>query len=184
MYKISESYQVMCPLKPQLNVFNTNGLVNAPDHKVVYGEKYMGFTYPNDGRMRDQRGLLLVLDKPSQIGAVDMDDTFDMNNSRYGGVYESYNNINNGQITYYADSSVSQPFFNPVYTISSNVDKNIFIDPMDSHKPEYVKVPISTTLNNISNDQFTRDQLFFREDIMSKQQSLNNRKSWVNINEF
>jgi hypothetical protein len=132
--------------------------------------------------MKDQRGLSLILDKPAQIGAVDMDSTLYIDNSGYGGFYNGYGDMNNGQITYYADSSVSQPFFNPVYTISSNISKNILIDPMDSYKPYYSKNPTTSTLHNISNDQFTRDQLSFREDIMSRQQNLYNKTSWVNNN--
>jgi hypothetical protein len=60
------------------------------------------------------------------------------------------------------------------------VDKTIRIDPMDSVKPEYIKTPVTSTLHHVSRDQQTRDALFFREDLMSRQQNLYNRTSWTN----
>jgi hypothetical protein len=90
-----------------------------------------------------------------------------------------YDDIKNGQITYYTDSSTDQPFYAPVYTLSSTVDKVIRKDPMDSVKPEYIRTPITSTMNSVSRDQFTKDALSHREDIMSLQQNLYNRTKWT-----
>jgi hypothetical protein len=85
----------------------------------------------------------------------------------------------NGNIAYYADASVSQPFYDPVYTLSSTVTKRVLLDPMTNPKPDYSK-RVDSTLNSVVNDQFARDQLSFREDLMSRQQNLYNRTSWTN----
>ena len=129
--------------------------------------------------MVDARGMRLELDQPAKIGAVDMDDVYKVNNKGYGGVYKTYSDINNGNIAYYVDQSVSQPFFNPVYTLSSNVEKNILLDPMNNPKPDYNKT-VQSTLYGVVNDQYARDQLSFREELMSRQQNLYNRTSWTN----
>ena len=169
--------------KQRISVFNNIGLTQVPGFKEVRTwDGRTGYTYPNDARLRDQRGMELILDKPAQSGEVDMDSTVYINNQGYGGVYNSYCDINNGQITYYADSSTSQPFLEPVYTLTSNVEQSILIDPMDSYKPQYRKIPVTTTFNSVSRDQATRDQLMFREDLMSRQQSLYNRtRIFVNL---
>jgi hypothetical protein len=77
------------------------------------------------------------------------------------------------------DSAVSQPFFDPVYTLSSTVTKQVLTDPMTNPKPDYSKT-VGQTLRGVVNDQYARDQLSFREELMSRQQNLYNRTSWTN----
>ena len=87
--------------------------------------------------------------------------------------------MNNAQITYYVDPSISQPFFNPVYSLSSQVDKAIFVDPMNSCYPEYKKTVITSSFNNLPVDQKTKDTLFYREDLMSRQQGGHLKSNWT-----
>jgi hypothetical protein len=185
IYNISDTYEVMNSKPAQLGFLNKIGLRNAPNYTIVKNEVLRdccGYQYPNDGRMKDARGMEITLDRPAQIGWVGMDETLNIDNSNYRNFYDNYEQMNNAQISYYVDKSISHPFFGPVYALSSTVDKTIFVDPMGSHKPTYFKNPISSSLNNVSADQATRDQLSFRDDIMSKQQGLYNRTSWVNLN--
>ncbi len=182
LYKISTYYEPMPEYEQKIKFQSQLGLTPMPDYKIVdnpVGGK--GIFYPSDGRVVDAvRDIKMVLDKPAEVGSVDMDLVRTFDNSNYGSVYRTYSDIKNGQIAYYVDPSVSQPFIAPVYTISSYVDKTIFKDPMDSIKPEYIKTPVTSTLYSDSDYQDTRDALSFREDLMSKQQSLYNRTSWVN----
>ncbi len=181
-YKVNNLYDPMNERRQNINFLNKIGLNQMPDYKIVNnGNGGKGVFYPSDGRVIDSvRDMKTILDKPAETGSVDMNLVYKFNNRNYGGPYKTYSNINNGQISYYVDSSISQPFFSPVYTLSSNVDKTIFKDPMDSVKPQYYKNPVTSTMHHVSDDQFTRDQLFFREDLMSRQQNLYNRTSWVN----
>jgi hypothetical protein len=154
---------------------------NKPSDPWDVKKNEKGYYYVYDGRVVDApRSIRMTLDKPAMVGAVDMSQVADFDNSNYGGVYKSYSDIKNGQIAYYVNQDISQPFFNPVYTLSSYVDKTIRMDPMDSPKPEYIKTPINSTLHSVSKDQATRDELSFREDLMSRQQNLYNRTSWTN----
>jgi len=182
LYKISNNYDPMYEEKQKVMFQNSLGLTQMPDYKIRQnGIGGKGFFYPSDGRVVDAvRDIKTILDKPAETGSVDMDLVGTFDNSNYGAKYNTYSDIRNGQIAYYVDPSISQPFFAPVYTLSSYVDKVIFKDPMDSVKPEYIKTPITSTSYVSSNDQATRDQLSFREDLMSKQQSLYNRTSWTN----
>jgi len=185
LYRVGNSYQVMderAKTSDTIHFISKMGLYPMQDYKVVdnpIGGK--GYYYVQDGRVVDSaRNIRMVLDKPAEVGAVDMDQVSNFDNSNYGSVYKSYSDIKNGQISYYINNDVAQPFISPVYTLSSYVDKTIRIDPMDSPKPEYIKTPISSTLYSVSKDQSTRDQLSFREDLMSRQQNLYNRTSWTN----
>jgi hypothetical protein len=182
LYKVNEYYEPMPEYKRDAKFISQLGLTPMPDFKIVdnsIGGK--GVYYPSDGRIVEAvRDIKTILDKPAETGSVNMDLVSTFDNSNYGAVYRTYSDIKNGQISYYVDPSVSQPFIAPVYTLSSYVDKTIFKDPMDSIKPEYIKRPLTSTLYSSSSLQDTRDALSFREDIMSKQQNLYNRTSWVN----
>lgn len=184
LYNISSSYRVMeerDKSDERLHFINPLGLYAMPDYKIAPNPiGGSGYHYVQDGRVVDApRGIRMVLDQPAKVGAVDMDQVSTFDNRNYGGRYQTYSDIKNGQIAYYINEDIAQPFFNPVYTVSSYVDKTIRVDPMNSVKPEYVRTPISSTMHSVSKDQSTRDALSFREDLMSRQQNLYNRTSWT-----
>ena len=168
-YDIRNDYRVMNWQDATRNDLNHDGLVMSKD---TYATKTLGFVYPNDGRMKDMRSIETVLDRPSTVGfdgAVSK--TFNINNKAYkDGVYKNYTKMNNAQITYYIDDSIAQPFPNPIYSLSSYVDKSIFCDPMNSCYPQYFKTALTSSFNNMPVDQKTKDDIFWREDLTSRQQ--------------
>ena len=177
---ISKQYQPMNRQSQNTTFLNRLGLTPMTDytkHTDAYGNDT--YSYGSDSRMVDARGMRLELDQPAKVGAVHMDDVYKIDNSGYGGVYQTYSAMNNGNIAYYVDSAVSQPFFDPVYTLSSTVTKQVLTDPMTNPKPDYSKT-VGQTLRSVVNDQYARDQLSFREELMSRQQNLYNRTSWTN----
>lgn len=173
---INNKYKIMNDEQQKDTFLNRLGLTPMTDYHI---QKDGTIFYGWDSRVVDCRGMRLNLDSPAKIGAVDMDNVYKIDNSNYGGIYKNYSDINNGNIAYYVDQSISQPFFNPVYTLSSNVEKSILLDPMTNPKPYYSK-NINSSLNSIVDDQYARDQLTFREELMSRQQNLYNKTSWTN----
>lgn len=188
-YPLNSSYKPMnwhSQTRSNLNQdglqISKNTLINSENGETITDDSpCIGFTYKPDARTKDPyRGLQTILDQPSKVGFDgSVSDTFDIKNSKYGGIYKNYPAIQNGQITYYIDESISQPFFNPVYSLTSYVDKTIFVDPMGSHKMYYNKIPVTSSFNNMKVDQATKDEIFHREDITSRQQSLWNRSNWT-----
>lgn len=176
---ISKTLNPMNRQNQNVEFINRLGLTPMMDYHLKENNGKETYVYGWDSRMVDARGMRLELDQPAKVGAVNMDDVYKIDNSGYGGVYKNYMEMNNGQIAYYVDQSVSQPFFDPVYTLTSTVDKEILLDPMTNPKPDYSK-SVNSTLNSVVNDQYARDQLSFREEIMSRQQNLYNRTSWTN----
>jgi len=176
---ISKNLQPMNRQPQDIEFINRLGLTPMTDYHLKKSGGEETYVYGWDSRMVDARGMRLELDQPAKVGAVDMDDVYKIDNSGYGGVYADYTKMNNGQIAYYVDKSISQPFFDPVYTLTSTVDKQILLDPMTNPKPDYSK-SVNSTLNSVVNDQYARDQLSFREELMSRQQNLYNRTSWTN----
>ena len=177
---ISKQYQPMSRQSQNVSFLNRLGLTPMMEY-TKHTDKYGNdtYSYGSDSRMVDARGMRLQLDQPAKVGAVHMDDVYKIDNSGYGGVYQTYSAMNNGNVAYYVDSAVSQPFFDPVYTLSSTVTKQVLTDPMTNPKPDYSKT-VGQTLRSVVNDQYARDQLSFREELMSRQQNLYNRTSWTN----
>lgn len=176
---ISQTLQPMNRQPQDVSFLNRLGLTPMTDYHLKQKDGKETYVYGWDSRMVDARGMRLELDQPAKVGAVNMDDVYKIDNSGYGGVYSDYTAINNGQIAYYVDKSISQPFFDPVYTLTSTVDKQILLDPMNNPKPDYSK-SVNSSLHSVVKDQSSRDQLSFREELMSRQQNLYNRSSWTN----
>jgi hypothetical protein len=135
------------------------------------------YTTPYDGRLIDpRRNITIVLDRPPLEGQVNMNDVYQDKLLNYGKNYSSYSDIHSGQILYYIDKTISDPYYNPNFVIRSEVEHVLFQDPMGAIKPQYYRRPFTNTFNNLSNDQQTRDTLFFREDIMARQQAKYNQQ--------
>lgn len=94
------------------------------------------------------------------------------------GVYRGYTDIHGGQISYYNDDYLEQVYFSPLFQLESRVKPEIFIDPMGSIKPQYIRDPI-TNSKYISDYSFDQDQISFREDIMASQMRIPNQQDFL-----
>lgn len=147
-----------------------------------------------DSRLFDlARAQWLKLDRPpldgeAAVGNVKKDEIYSTLFGNYGKKYCNYNSINAGQIQYYIDSSIEDAYFNPIFTERANVEHVIFVDPMESVKPQYNRTPIfqySISDHRGEGDSYTADSLWFREDIMSRQmRKMNQQKYSARYSEF
>lgn len=78
--------------------------------------------------------------------------------------YDSYANVDIGDLTYYVDPTNQTPYLPEVYTIPSEIIPVAYQDPIARIRWEYVKIP---TKCPVSPYQETQDLLNYREDIMS-----------------
>jgi hypothetical protein len=181
IYNAYQQPALVEPPRSRKNYNNDFGLTESPgffEEQSACGGK--GYWAAFDARLIDSfRGEKTILDRPSLQGSIPLNSIYDKKYENYGKNYTNYRSINAGQIQYYNDKSIGDPFFQPVYTIRSGTVARVFKDPMDSLKPYYDKIPDQKTLHNLSDDQQTRDTLSFREDIMSKQSSLMNRMKYT-----
>ena len=132
-------------------------------------------------------GQYLLLDKPPINGAVNMADVYTKKNDYKTGYYDNYYKVKSGQILYYIDGDIKDPLFEPLYDNKAEVTGYVYRDPMNGLKPYYYREPVIKTdvyLTNSNNpDQYNqltwiRDSQESREDIMSKQMDLTNRKKY------
>lgn len=181
----TRNYNSMSYQPRKTTFINHIGLTVQPEFVKSNQNGKTQFFYPDDSRTKDPfRGLETQLDKPSYVGCIDQNKTgVELDNSAYKySSYDGYGDINNSQIAYYIDPSISQPYNSSVYTIPGTTKKHMLVDPMGANKPQYKKIPYSTTLNAVSNYQTTRDILSHREGLMALQSRKRDQQSYVYFN--
>jgi hypothetical protein len=111
---------------------------------------------------------------------------YDKTLDNYGQNYKSYADINAGQIVYYIDKSIEDPFYKPNYVISSKTTAYLDKDPMDAIQTYYVREPlkndnpIGPTRNNYEGClSWIEDTMKHREDIMALQSDIYTRTNWA-----
>jgi hypothetical protein len=131
-------------------------------------------------------GQVLALDRPPIDSTVCLDDLNNENLKEYGKNYNTYSDINAGQIEYYIDKSRSDPFFNPLFTIPSKSIGKVYKDPMGSMKPQYNRHSlVCNSMLDTTNDNYSgglswiQDSTSHREDLLSLQMRKRNEQRWM-----
>jgi hypothetical protein len=141
----------------------------------------------NDPRLIDSpRADMLLLDTPPIDSNLKLNTIYtDKNLDTYSKKYNTYTDINTGQIMYYIDESIANPFFNPNFVTSSYAESKMYKDPMGAYKPRYERYPITyndpiTTDNQNYNYTLAwmQDTTSYREDIMAKQMRKRMEQRW------
>lgn len=134
------------------------------------------------------RAQRLILDRPNYtgslpVGDVEHDQIYTKELQNYGKGYTSVMDINAGNIQYYVDTSISSPYFEPLYTTPSEVTFVNVQDPMGVVKPEYNRNSFARygwdSCNQDACDSFTHDTLEFRQELSEKQSRKRNQSDWV-----
>lgn len=127
----------------------------------------------------------LTFDRPPLESKVPLSEVYDKKLQGYGQGYETYKDINAGNILYYTDKSIEDPYFNPLFSQPARVGTVVYKDPMGAMKPEYPRIVEQTKL--IGDDQcdnkgfclsWMRDSQQHREDILASQMAKRNQQRW------
>lgn len=137
--------------------------------------------------IRQPSNTFLSLDRPAYDGNYGKIKLSDINTNKCltdsNTNYKTYSDIDLGQITYYIDKSIEDPYFEPNFINNTQITGEIFKDPMDSLKPQYIRQPrIYNPLKKKDKFQgnlsYIEDTLEHREDIMSLQMRKQNQQKW------
>jgi hypothetical protein len=136
------------------------------------------------------RGMKMTLDCPPLDGSVYSPYINSSKFDNYRKFYDSYKDIQGGDITYYVDNSIKDAYFNPVYNNKAFITKEIYTDPMNKTYTEFNRQPlydqqrncgfqcVKLNQNCLSSIADTSEQ---REDIMSFQmRTINNDRYFPN----
>jgi hypothetical protein len=142
----------MCPFnngcKDTVNYsyLNQRGVKPSPFFVEKEGDflkKTFASTVP-DGRLADiGRGFFTqTLDsKPVQVYYNLINDNISQSQelNTYGLGYKSYETVSGGQVQYYIDKEISDPFIRPVYGMQSKAEGVTWTDPMSARKVQFNK---------------------------------------------
>jgi hypothetical protein len=129
----------------------------------------------------------LTLDRPPITGEMKLKDLLhDPVLDKFGQGYKDYTDINAGQILYYNDKSIEDPFFTPNFVTSATTEGVLYQDPMGAMKPQYYRKPL--TDNNPMGPErseyegclsWMQDSLTHRQDLLSKQMLKRNQQRYT-----
>jgi len=172
--KYSKSFQ---PIESDLNK-NCNAVCKIKCNNIQYKSR--------DPRLYDEgHAQWTTLNSPPIDGNVRLKNVYNKNLENYGQKYKGYSDINSGQVLYYIDKEIAEPFFNPLFSYRSTYSKNIYKDPMDNIKPEYIRqVPYKNptvqkcAITNPYCLSWINDSTQFREDLLTTQMAKRNQQKY------
>ena len=150
-------------------------LVESTDfEKKTSNDGITGFTSMDPRTFNSPRSEYLYLNRPPLYvkNTQPLNDIYGESNNVKTGYYNSYKDIKGGGLIYYTDLDNDLPYTSPNFQIQSFNRPSVLKDPMDSTKTYYIRVPIPSEKQEISEYSFDRDQMEFREDLISKQQDV------------
>jgi hypothetical protein len=196
-YELENNRSFLCEITPQYksgyHYINPGVLANdtqAADFDEVTCPLNQGCekTYVSpDPRLIDVlRNFTMTLDRPPLDSSIPLKDINTNESLRgYGQNYKTYSDINAGQIYYYIDKSIEDPFYSPNFTIPAQTTGVVYKDPMGAMKPEYTRDPLTKrdclntkNTNYIGGLSWMEDSTEHREDILSKQMNRQNREKY------
>lgn len=141
----------------------------------------------DDPRLIDvPRGMKMGLNSPPFNSAISIKKIYtDPRMKEYGKNYLSYSDINTGDIVYYVDKSIEDPFFKPNFPTKAEMKATLYRDPMGEIRPQFERYPIKPA-NHLNTQKCTydgglswiSDSQEFRQDLMSYQMRNQNEKKW------
>lgn len=175
--------------RPEIRELNRKDfqLVESKDfEKKTTPDGITGFTSMDPRTFNSPRSEYIYLDKPPLYvkNTQPLEDIYGESNDVKTGYYNSYKDIKGGSLIYYTDLENDLPYSSPVFEIQALNRPSILKDPMDSTKTYYRRVPIPSEIEKISDYSFDRDQMEFREDLISKQQEIFLRNNYSSYDFF
>lgn len=122
-----------------------------------------------------------TLDAPPYTGETPLNKIYDDKLTNYGQNYKNYTDINGGQIRYYVDKDLTPVLFDPLFVIKSNVQSEIFQDPMTNTKFQTIRDPVYRDNRDVSDYQVDRDEIGFRENLMHSQMAVMNQRDYNHV---
>ena len=151
---------------------------------ICFDKHGCGYTRTGDGRLKDTaRGVLLELDAPPHEGDVGyLGNIYSDKLKTYAPrIYDGYKDINTGQIEYYQDSVMAGAYPNRTgnWQLRSDEDYYIYKNPMGVVELKTQRYPVTAQRPEyMCGQNFMKDSMSHREDLMSKQSYNFNKNSF------
>lgn len=154
-------------------------LVEATDFTKTTEQGIHGYLTMDPRTYNSPRQQYLLFDTPplKVKNTQPLHDVYDESNNVKTG-FAPYSRLKGGSIIYYKDLNNDLPYSKPVYDIQAYVQPSILKDPMGQMSTIYKRVPIPSEIEKSSDYSFDRDQMEFREDLISLQSQRINKNQY------
>lgn len=173
-------YNNQCENSEAYTYLNKRGVEPSPFFEKTAKGDYKS-TVPDDRLYDTSRNYNMTLDKPPiqvyyDLKHDNMDGSKKLHN--YGRGYTDYKSVNAGQIQYYFDKDLADPFFAPVYGMPSTATAFTWDDPMGTTKVQFEKKFDNSRRKHTNMLSSIEDTTNHRDDIMARQQRTHNERRY------
>jgi hypothetical protein len=164
-----------------------NSIYPVPNGWLELGPVEKQITMDDPRLYNAAHGRWLTLDEPPIESSKKLYEIpYDKSLDKYGQYYKTYSDINAGQIMYYVDKELEDPFFKPNYANTGDVKGVLYKDPMGAMKPQYSfkNLKDDDPIRSAERDNYDgglswiQDSTNHRQDLMSLQQRKHNEQNW------
>jgi hypothetical protein len=121
----------------------------------------------------------LYLDRPPFDAKVAEEDIYTEKVSKgEARTFTDYSDMKGGDLKYYVDKSIAPPYIAPTFVLPATVNHEIFTDPMGTTRPQYPRNMTNWTMHNVNPYQQIRDEMWAREDILSRKIQTENQRRY------
>jgi hypothetical protein len=121
----------------------------------------------------------LYLDRPPFDAKIAEEDIYSNEFSKgQAKTFNDYSDMKGGDLKYYIDESVAPAYIAPTFVLPATVNHEIFTDPMGTTRPQYPRNMTNWTMHNVNPYQQLRDEMWAREDILSRKLQTENQRRY------
>ena len=173
-------YNNQCENNETYTYLNKRGVEPSPFFEKTSDGTYKS-TVPDDRLYDTSRNYNMKLDIPPiqvfyDLKHDNMDGSKKLHN--YGRGYTDYKSVNAGEIQYYIDKDIADPFFAPVYGMPSKTTAYAWDDPMGTTKVQFEKKFDNSRQKHTNMLSSVEDTTKHRDDIMARQQRTHNERRY------
>jgi len=188
VYKISdgpENKHGITYINPGLIATNQARGYNQVECSGEFGNCKTSYATTDPRLIHAFTGQMITLDRPPLGYNLTPEEIYsDSRLKEYGKRYDSYDDIKAGQIVYYKDKELDEPFFSPLFANKSRNVSMVYRDPMGAYKPHFERYQLGSTCNTSqepgrSGLTFVTDTNNHRESIMAGAMAKFNQEKWT-----
>lgn len=170
----------LCQNSDSYTYLNQRGVKSSPFFSKTENGVYKS-TVPDDRLYDTSRNYNMTLDVPPIQVYYDLkrDNVDGKEELRdYGRKYKDYESVSGGEIQYYIDKDIADPFFSPVYGMPSKSVGRVWKDPMGETKVQFEKDFDNSRMTRTGILSSIEDTTKHRDDIIARQQRTHNERRY------
>jgi hypothetical protein len=181
VYKVSEGATLRNPSTHRVVPLNREfgAYINPMFQSKQMEDGSYAYSINNMQLLDNRRWGQLYLDRPPFDAKIAEEDIYSNEFSKgQAKTFNDYSDMKGGDLKYYIDESVAPAYIAPTFVLPATVNHEIFTDPMGTTRPQYPRNMTNWTMHNVNPYQQLRDEMWAREDILSRKLQTENQRRY------